>query len=132
MKVTQIDVTVHRREPSPNPIRDALESLPGAGSVTVAVHTDDGIVGAGDAYFGRIAGAPDALAALIEHELKPLVLGTDPADVRGEARGDAARDGVSWLRGADDVRHRGAGHGAVGLPGQVAGRALPEAVGCGA
>ena len=38
--------------------------------------------GAGDCYFGRIAGAPDALAAVIEHELKPLVLGTDPADVR--------------------------------------------------
>ena len=29
------------------------------------------------------AGAPDALAALIEHELKPIVLGTDPAFVRG-------------------------------------------------
>ncbi len=39
--------------------------------------------GTGDAYFGRIAGGPDALAALIEHELKPLVIGTDPAFVRG-------------------------------------------------
>ena len=27
---------------------------------------------------GRIQGAPDALAALIEHELKPLILGRDP------------------------------------------------------
>ncbi len=82
MKVVQIDVTVRRREPSPKPIRDALQSLPGSGTVGVAVHTDIGIVGTGDAGFGRIAGAPAALAALIEHELKPLVLGTDPANVR--------------------------------------------------
>src|SRR6266699_2846660 len=82
MKVTQVEISVQRREPNPDPIRDALQSLPGSGSVSVAVHTDSGIVGAGDAYFGRIAGAPDVLAALIEHELKPLVLGTDPADVR--------------------------------------------------
>lgn len=82
MKVTTIDITVQRREPNPNPIRDALQSLPGSGSVSVAVHTDAGIVGAGNAYFGRIAGGPDALAALIEHELKPLVIGTDPACVR--------------------------------------------------
>lgn len=82
MKVTQITVTVHRREPSPSPIRDALQTLPGAGAVSVAVHTDSEIVGAGDAYFGRIAGGPDALAALIEHELRPLVLGSGPAAVR--------------------------------------------------
>ncbi len=82
MKVTRIVVTAHRNPPVAKPIRDALQSLPGAGSVTVTVHTDDGIVGTSDVSFGRIAGAPDALAALIEHELKPIVLGTDPAFVR--------------------------------------------------
>ena len=82
MKVTQIDLSIQSREPNPNPIRDALQSLPGAGSVQVAVHTGDGIVGNGDAYFGRIAGAPDALAALMEHVLKPIVLDTDPTVVR--------------------------------------------------
>ena len=83
MKVTQIEIITHRREPNPNPIKDALQSLPGAGSVQVIVHTDEGVSGKGDAGFGRIAGAPDALAAVIEHELKPVVLGTDPAWVRG-------------------------------------------------
>ena len=82
MQVTQLDVIVHRRAPDPDPIRDALQSLPGAGSVQAIVHTDQGISGSGTVGFGRIAGAPDALAALIEGELKPLVLGSDPAFVR--------------------------------------------------
>ncbi len=55
--------------------------------VTVTVHTDETVHGApirgvGEIGFGRIAGAPDALAVLIEHELTPLVVGTDPAFVR--------------------------------------------------
>ncbi len=83
MKVTDLEIVVNRREPDPNPKRDALQSLPGSGSVKVIVHTDDGASGTGDVGFGRIAGAPDALAAVIEHELRPLVIGTDVALVRG-------------------------------------------------
>ena len=82
MKVTAVEITVQRRDPNPTPIRDALQVLPGAGSVRVTVTTDDGISGRGDIYFGRIAGAPDALAAVIEHELKPVALGTDLAFIR--------------------------------------------------
>jgi L-alanine-DL-glutamate epimerase-like enolase superfamily enzyme len=82
MKITRLETTVHRSKPSANPIRDALQSLPGAGSVVVTVHADDEIAGVGDVSFGRIAGAPDALAALIEQELKPLVIGADPAMVK--------------------------------------------------
>ena len=83
MRVTHIEIGVQRREPDPNPKRDALQALPGSGSVRVLVRTDDGIEGVGDAGFGRIAGAPDALAAVIEHELKPVVMGRDPFYVRG-------------------------------------------------
>jgi L-alanine-DL-glutamate epimerase-like enolase superfamily enzyme len=83
MRVDRIEIAIQRREPNPDPIRDALQSLPGAGSVRVVVHTDAGVSGVGEVFFGRIAGAPDALAALIEDELKPLALGTDPACVRG-------------------------------------------------
>jgi len=87
VKVTHLEISVSRRSPDPHPIRDALQALPGAGSVRVTVHTDTTIHGApitgtSQIYFGRIAGAPDALAALIEHELQPLVLGSDPAYVR--------------------------------------------------
>jgi L-alanine-DL-glutamate epimerase-like enolase superfamily enzyme len=83
MKVTKLDVRVNRAKPNPNPIRDALQSLPGSGNIELTLETDGGVSGAGDVYFGRIAGAPDALAAVIEHILKPLVIGTSPADVRG-------------------------------------------------
>jgi len=49
----------------------------------VTIETDQGVTGTGEAGFGRIRGAPKALAALIEHELKPLILDQDPRFVRG-------------------------------------------------
>jgi L-alanine-DL-glutamate epimerase-like enolase superfamily enzyme len=82
MKVTSVETRVHERSPNPRPIRDALQSLPGAGSVEVIVTTDDGLTGRGDAGFGRIAGAPAALKAVIDLELAPVVIGRDPAFVR--------------------------------------------------
>jgi L-alanine-DL-glutamate epimerase-like enolase superfamily enzyme len=83
MKVTKITLDVNHREPNPDPICDALQCLPGTGSVRVTVHTDAGVSGTGTVGFGRIGGAPDALAAVIQHELEPVVVGTDPACVRG-------------------------------------------------
>lgn len=83
MKIENLEIAVSRREPNPNPIRDALQVLTGAGSVKVTVQTDEGVSGVGEVGFGRVAGAPDALAAIIEHELKPLIIDTDPALVRG-------------------------------------------------
>jgi L-alanine-DL-glutamate epimerase-like enolase superfamily enzyme len=82
MRITNLEIAVRNRSPNPSPIRDALQALPGSGSVRVVLHTDKGVSGSGEASFGRIAGGPTALAALIESELKPLVLGTDPAFVR--------------------------------------------------
>jgi L-alanine-DL-glutamate epimerase-like enolase superfamily enzyme len=82
MKIVDITTEIHRQKPSATPKRDALQALPGAGSVAVTITTDTGISGRGDAFFGRIQGAPDALAALIEHELKPLLIGQAPHMVR--------------------------------------------------
>jgi L-alanine-DL-glutamate epimerase-like enolase superfamily enzyme len=82
MNVTSIEVAVRRREPNATPVRDALQTLPGTGTVKVTVRTDEGVSGEGEIYFGRVAGGPDALAALIEHILKPVVIGADPAMVR--------------------------------------------------
>ena len=83
MKITQFEVTIKRRQPNPDPIRDAIQALPGSGTVQVRLETDQGISGQGETGFGRISGGPDALAAVIEHELKPLILNQDPAMVRG-------------------------------------------------
>jgi L-alanine-DL-glutamate epimerase-like enolase superfamily enzyme len=82
MRVTDVQVHVKRREPDPNPKRDALQALPGAGSVETVVRTDDGAWGRGEVSFGRIAGAPAALGTLIEEVLAPIVRGSDPAFVR--------------------------------------------------
>jgi L-alanine-DL-glutamate epimerase-like enolase superfamily enzyme len=82
MKVTDLKITVQERERSRNPVADALQVLDRHGEVDVLVRTDDGIEGRGSSSFGRVAGAPRALAAIIENELKPLVLGTDPTFVR--------------------------------------------------
>ncbi len=86
MRVIDLEVTVHQRPPNPRPIRDALQSLPQTGSVEVVVTTDTGLTGRGEASFGRIAGAPRALAGIITHELRPIVVGTDPTQVRGTHR----------------------------------------------
>ncbi|NKB69075.1 MAG: mandelate racemase/muconate lactonizing enzyme family protein [Candidatus Latescibacteria bacterium] len=83
MQVSKLDIAVHRSAPRQRPVRDALQSLPGSGSVKVTVHTDTGVSGTGEAFFGRIAGGPAALGAFIEHVLEPVVVGRDPALVRG-------------------------------------------------
>lgn len=82
MKITQIETRLHLSQPNPNPIRDAIQSLPGSGSVEVLLHTDDGLIGSGSAGFGRIPGAPKALQTLIEEVLAPLVMEQDPFQVR--------------------------------------------------
>ena len=82
MKVTDIVVAARERKASRAPVADALQTLDASGEVEVTVRTDGGVEGHGSSSFGRIAGAPRALAALIEHELKPLVVGTDPTFVR--------------------------------------------------
>jgi L-alanine-DL-glutamate epimerase-like enolase superfamily enzyme len=81
MRVKEIRVNHVRRPHSAEPIRDALQTLSGGGSVTVELQTDDGLIGTADTSFGRIDGAPRTLATLIEEELTPIVLGRDPAQI---------------------------------------------------
>jgi len=83
MRIAKVDVVITTRTPNPQPNRDALQSLPGSGAVKVIVETADGVQGTGSAFFGRIAGGPAALAALIEHELKPLLLNQELTMIRG-------------------------------------------------
>lgn len=82
MTVTELDVSVQREEPDPDPVRDAIQELPGAGTVTVRVHTEDGTTGTGSVRFGRIPAASEILATLVERELKQEVVGTDPTFLR--------------------------------------------------
>src|SRR5215510_3163175 len=77
MKIKKVEVKAMTQEPNPRPIRDALQALPGAGSVQVTVESEAGVSGVGEVGFGRIQGGPKALAALIEHIFKPLILNQD-------------------------------------------------------
>ena len=82
MEITDLAVGVRHTDPDPSPNRDAIQSLPGSGNVTVTVTAANGTTGSGTVGFGRIQGAPDVLAALIECELQPLVVGSDLAWIR--------------------------------------------------
>ena len=82
MKITRIETQLHRTTPRAEPIRDALQSLPGAGSVTVRIHTNDGVIGEASSGFGRIQHAPQILQQIIELELAPEVVGEDPFAVK--------------------------------------------------
>jgi L-alanine-DL-glutamate epimerase-like enolase superfamily enzyme len=76
MKVTDLQIQVRKAPPNPDPICDALQALPGVGTVEVRIDTDEGVSGRGELYFGRPSGGPDSVAAVIEHTLRPLVVGT--------------------------------------------------------
>src|SRR4051794_40650029 len=46
-----------------------------AGGVVLRLKTDAGITGWGYSNFGMIAGAPRVLQTILEHELKPVLMG---------------------------------------------------------
>ncbi len=83
MKVTDLEITVHDDNGNGQPILALFHGVPGVGSVQVTVRTEDGVRGKGVMGFGRGTRAPRPLAAIIEHELKPIVVGTDLAFLRG-------------------------------------------------
>jgi L-alanine-DL-glutamate epimerase-like enolase superfamily enzyme len=81
-KITEIEVTLHKNDPNPNPVRDAIQTLPGIGTVKVKVKSDDGVSGAGEIYFGRIDKGLEVLKAIVENELKPIVMGSELTYIR--------------------------------------------------
>lgn len=81
-QVKKIQVSLRPRTPDPDPKRDALQALPGVGSVIVQVTSEDGVTGTGEISYGRIPGALKTLQALIENELVPVVLGASLAQIR--------------------------------------------------
>jgi L-alanine-DL-glutamate epimerase-like enolase superfamily enzyme len=91
MRVLRCEVQFHPRPAAKEPIRDALQTLSGGGSVEVALVADDGLVGKSTTSFGRIDGAPKTLATLIEVELGPKVIGRDPFFV-GQILDDLKRE----------------------------------------
>ncbi|HWE61108.1 MAG TPA: mandelate racemase/muconate lactonizing enzyme family protein [Chloroflexota bacterium] len=62
--------------PLPQPMADAIHYIPNRPALLVQVHTDEGIIGLGEA---AAYGGPLAVAGVIvREELRPLLLGEDP------------------------------------------------------
>lgn len=81
MKITEVTVEVHSAAKS-HPIRDAIQLLDRDGRCTVKIHTDDGLVGVSNTYFGRVASSPAVLAKIITDQLGPAIVGQDPTLIR--------------------------------------------------
>jgi L-alanine-DL-glutamate epimerase-like enolase superfamily enzyme len=91
MRIQRVEVRYQTRLPAKEPIRDALQTLSGGGSVELELVADDGLVGKSATSFGRIDGAPKTLATLIEAELGPRLIGRDPFYV-GQILDDLKRE----------------------------------------
>lgn len=82
MKITKVVAVPEIAPPRTDPIRDALQKLDGGGVVRVRIETDDGVCGVSATSFGRLRGAVTVLAAMINDELGPEIVGDDAFLVR--------------------------------------------------
>jgi L-alanine-DL-glutamate epimerase-like enolase superfamily enzyme len=79
IKITGLETDLLKRPPRP-PNYDAIHALGiDAGSVVLRIKTDAGVTGWASSSFGMIAGGPRVVQTILEHEIKPVLLGKDPA-----------------------------------------------------
>ncbi len=79
MKITGMETDVLRFPPG-KIYYDAIHEF-GAegGAVVLRLQTDAGIVGWAESTFGTMTGAPEVLQTILQKELKPILIGQDPA-----------------------------------------------------
>jgi L-alanine-DL-glutamate epimerase-like enolase superfamily enzyme len=82
VKITGIRVEVSSREKR-HAVRDAIQLLDRDGQTTVMIDTDEGVTGVSHTYFGRVASSPAVLAAIINEQFAPELVGQDPTLIRG-------------------------------------------------
>ena len=79
LAITGLQTDVLRFPPG-KPISDAIHTFgPDRGGVVLRLLTDGGITGWAYSSFGTIGGGPPVVQAILERELKPLLVGEDPA-----------------------------------------------------
>jgi L-alanine-DL-glutamate epimerase-like enolase superfamily enzyme len=79
IKITGIETDVLKRPPG-SPYYDAIHAFGTAsGSVVLRIRTDAGITGWASSSFGMIAGGPRVVQTILEEEVKPVLIGKDPA-----------------------------------------------------
>jgi L-alanine-DL-glutamate epimerase-like enolase superfamily enzyme len=79
IKITGIETDVLQRPPG-SPYYDAIHTFgTGSGEVVLRVRTDAGITGWATSSFGMIPGGPRVVQTILEQEVKPVLMGKDPA-----------------------------------------------------
>jgi L-alanine-DL-glutamate epimerase-like enolase superfamily enzyme len=79
IKITGLETDVLKRPPG-TPEYDAIHKLGvESGSVVLRLKTDAGITGWASSSFGMIAGGPRVVQTILEQEVKPAIIGQDPA-----------------------------------------------------
>lgn len=79
IKITGVETDLLKRPPGA-PYYDAIHTLGvDNGSVVLRIRTDAGITGWANSSFGAIPGGPAVVQAILEKEIKPVILGKDPA-----------------------------------------------------
>jgi L-alanine-DL-glutamate epimerase-like enolase superfamily enzyme len=79
LKITGLETDVLRFPPG-KVYYDAIHEFGTEGSaVVLRLHTDAGITGWAHSSFGTIAGGPKVLEAILQEEVKPILMGKDPA-----------------------------------------------------
>src|SRR5438270_9951124 len=79
IKITGVETDLLKRPPG-TPTYDAIHKLGvDSGSVVLRLRTDADITGWSSVSFGMIPGGPRVVQTILEHEVKPVILGQDPA-----------------------------------------------------
>jgi L-alanine-DL-glutamate epimerase-like enolase superfamily enzyme len=79
IKITALETDV-KKQPPGTPTYDAIHKLGvDSGSVMLRLRTDAGITGFASVSFGMISGGPRVVQTILEQEVKPVILGMDPA-----------------------------------------------------
>ncbi|HEV3201317.1 MAG TPA: mandelate racemase/muconate lactonizing enzyme family protein [Bryobacteraceae bacterium] len=79
MKITAIETDLLKNPPG-TPYYDAIHQLGvDNGSVVLRLRTDAGITGWAHSSFGMIAGGPRVVQTILQEEIKPVLIGKDPA-----------------------------------------------------
>jgi L-alanine-DL-glutamate epimerase-like enolase superfamily enzyme len=79
LKITGIETDVLRMPPGRKYFDAIHEFGTEGGGVVLRIHTDAGITGWAYSSFGMIGGGPRALEAILQSEIKPVLIGKDPA-----------------------------------------------------
>jgi L-alanine-DL-glutamate epimerase-like enolase superfamily enzyme len=79
MKITALETDVLKNPPG-SPYYDAIHQLGvDNGSVVLRLRTDAGITGWAHSSFGMIPGGPRVVQAILQEEIKPVLMGKDPS-----------------------------------------------------